>query len=428
MKSINRIEIQFQNSIRRGTGEAYLIISTYPEIDFSRYIIEASIYNWAYDGQCESSRAPYLYKIIEKSLNQEIIRTAILDALMSENEFTCNLTQLFNLACIYAQSGDALARAKIYERFLYKSNNSDWEGASEIIALDGIDGLLFVADRIGAYLAQQENRDEYAYLISHFQRLYPQIDVYTELNNAAIKSYNTQVYLDTIKKTELQNQAWIEEEKKKKYGSVIEEIKSKTYFVSRYKELTVTELQEIADIFLTETKLEKKAKYLRIFIWHKYPYDITPLLLLAKGKTNKYRIKEYALEALKHITSPAVRELHLNKIANTTTPSRYTDLLLSNYEDEDCQTLCNIANKYQSEEIIEQLAISYILIFTKNKTPKCQFPLELLYDKMNCAIHRHDLVKILIDNNVLSEKLKDEIQFDCDEETRKLYLKLIEIQ
>lgn len=45
MKSINRIEIQFQNSIRRGTGEAYLIISTYTEIDFSRYIIEASIYN-----------------------------------------------------------------------------------------------------------------------------------------------------------------------------------------------------------------------------------------------------------------------------------------------------------------------------------------------------------------------------------------------
>lgn len=102
MKSINRIEIQFQNSIRRGTGEAYLIISTYTEIDFSRYIIEASIYNWANDGQCESSRAPYLYKIIEKSLNQETIRTAILDTLMSENEFTCNLAQLFDLARIYA--------------------------------------------------------------------------------------------------------------------------------------------------------------------------------------------------------------------------------------------------------------------------------------------------------------------------------------
>lgn len=426
MKSINRIEIQFQNSIRRGTGEAYLIISTYTEIDFSRYIIEASIYNWAYDGQCESSRAPYLYKIIEKSLNQEIIRTAILDTLMSENEFTYNLAQLFDLARIYAQSGDVLARTKMYERFLYKSNNSDWVGAFEIIALDGIDGLLFVTDRIGAYLAQQENRAESAYLISHFQEHYPQIDIYTELEKTAIKNHNIQVYLDTIKETELQNQACREE--KKKYDSVIDEIESKTYFISKYKKLTATELQEIADIFLSETKLEKKAKYLRVFIWHKYPYDITPLLLLAKGKTNKYRIKEYALETLKHITSPAVRELYLNKIANTTTPSRYTDLLLSNYEDDDCQTLCNIANKYQSEEIIEQLAISYILIFTKNKTPKCQFPLELLYDKMNCAIHRHDLVKILIDNNVLSEKLKDEIQFDCDEETRKLYLKLIEIQ
>jgi hypothetical protein len=52
---------------------------------------------------------------------------------------------------------------------------------------------------------------------------------------------------------------------------------------------------------------------------------------------------------------------------------------------------------------------------------ECKEPLEIIYDKMNCGLHRTDLVKILIENDVLSEKIRNEIQFDCNGETRRLY-------
>ena len=53
----------FRSSIRRGTGEAYLLINKYPGINFSNEIIKACAKNFAYDGQCESSRAPYLFNL-----------------------------------------------------------------------------------------------------------------------------------------------------------------------------------------------------------------------------------------------------------------------------------------------------------------------------------------------------------------------------
>jgi hypothetical protein len=39
---------------------------------------------------------------------------------------------------------------------------------------------------------------------------------------------------------------------------------------------------------------------------------------------------------------------------------------------------------------------------------------------MNCGIHRNGILKILLKNNVLSEKIKEEIKFDSDLETREI--------
>jgi len=79
-----------------------------------------------------------------------------------------------------------------------------------------------------------------------------------------------------------------------------------------------------------------------------------------------------------------------------------------------------VAKKIKDKNIIEALAASYIEIFKANKTKECKAPLEELYDKMNCGIHRKELVEVLIENNVLSDELREEIKHDSYLETRKL--------
>ena len=64
MKNTAHIKRQFFNSLKRGTGEAYLIAKENPTIDFSNLIIKGALTNYAYDGQSENSRAQYIFDLI----------------------------------------------------------------------------------------------------------------------------------------------------------------------------------------------------------------------------------------------------------------------------------------------------------------------------------------------------------------------------
>src|SRR4051812_30978522 len=79
---------QFRSSIRRGTGEAHLILQRHPAIDFSAEIIKAALCNYAYDAQSEGSRALYLAELMARSQHQDKIRKAILTGLAAEENDT----------------------------------------------------------------------------------------------------------------------------------------------------------------------------------------------------------------------------------------------------------------------------------------------------------------------------------------------------
>src|SRR5690349_4404546 len=101
MNDILTIKQQFFNSIKRGTGEAHLIMKQNPEIDFSNYIIKAALVNYAYDPQSEGSRAVYISELIGLSKQKEKIRKRILEGLARERRDTWALGQLFDLATIF---------------------------------------------------------------------------------------------------------------------------------------------------------------------------------------------------------------------------------------------------------------------------------------------------------------------------------------
>src|SRR5690606_31751729 len=160
MTDTANIKRQFFNALKRGTGEAYLIAKNNPTIDFSDYIIKGALRNYAYDGQSEGSRAQYVFDLTSLSDKKEKIRKAILKGLSTEQSHTWNLTHLFDLAKFFAQQGDNEARQAIYDRFLNNPiEGSDWVGYSEIIELDGLNGLIFIAEKFGKYI--DKNRDDW---------------------------------------------------------------------------------------------------------------------------------------------------------------------------------------------------------------------------------------------------------------------------
>lgn len=417
-----QINRRFQSSIRRGTGEAYLLMKQYPNIDFSKEIIDASLFNYAYDGQCEDSRASYLLELTELSKQKDVIRVAVLEALSREKDDIWSLTQLFDFCLLYAKRGDKDARQAIYNRFY---NNiidcSNWTGGTEIIELDGIEGMFHIADKVGSYLIGHSDDKEDDFLISHCQELYPELDVFQELEVQALKNLNIRCYIDNVKETRVSLKN--ERTNRKVYTNIIEEIEQRQFVYLENRSLTEQEIRQIADRFLEEQNKSIKAKFLYAFKYVEYPYDYTYILQLAQQRGDKYRLQEYAINALRNIQAGDIREFALEKIISSRYPALYVNILQNNYREGDEALLTRIIEKFKDEDVVEALASSYINVYQKNKTQSCQRPLEALYYKSNCGICRHSIVNILIDNNVLSDMINNEIQYDCDEDTRALYLR-----
>ncbi|HZV69203.1 MAG TPA: hypothetical protein VFG10_06645 [Saprospiraceae bacterium] len=417
------IKERFLNAIKRGTGEAHLLMKANPKLDFSNAIIKAAKKNLSYDPQSEGSRAEYVFELIQLSDKKEKIRKAILNSLATEREDTWALEQLFDLAALFANQGDKKAKKAIYKRYLKKTiQGSDWAGEDALIAIDGIEGLKYIAEAKGKIINKYPDGWELSWRVDDFQENNPTINVYEELKKASGKNKYIKVYLSAILKNKTGFQK--PESPRCNYEIVTDKIKSMRIvplWPSGAIELSKKDIKKLADDFLIQTVRLKLEKYMRVFNLVKYPYDYQPILKLAKSKYNrKDRLPEFSCGALKYFSGTDIRKFAIEILNKTNNPADYLDLLVLNYKKRDHEMLTSIVNKTKLEYKVHALVWGYINIYNANPTKECVPPLTALYDKLTCGLHRTDIVKIMIDNNVLPDRILEEIKHDSYPATRNL--------
>ena len=425
MSDTTSIKQRFFSSLKRGTGEAYLIQKDNPNIDFSSLILKGATTNFAYDNQAEGSRADYIYQLIQKSKRKERIINAVLRKMEFEKDDLHGLDQMCDLAVIFYKNGNVKAKTALYNRF-EKNNLDEFEfcGQEQIIKIDGINGILKVAEVVGESLFENPDDFEDSWIIDDFQKQNKTLDVYDELKKASQNNKFIKAYYDYILKNK-----WKKYRGKKikqfTYELVKEKMQSgRLVFLSsdRINELTDDEVDKLANEFLAEKNNHKRELYLRFFSSRKFPFDYNPIFQIALGENPKNtRLVEYALESLKYFSSTEIRELALEKIKKVKNPCDYLNLLVSNYKSGDWEVLTEIVNRSDNFEFIHSIVFGFIDIYKANPTTECREPLETIYKKMNCGLHREDILEILMDNNVLSDEIFKEIQFDSYFKVRKLY-------
>ncbi|MDJ0364369.1 hypothetical protein QMK33_04340 [Hymenobacter sp. H14-R3] len=424
MQPINTLRRYFRQSARLGTGRAYLLARDNPDVDFSAAIIEVALKNFAYDGQAEGSRAQYVFALYGLSKHQARIRRAVLAGLATEHDDTWTLQQLFELALLFAQHGDAPARQAMYHRFLRKPiHGSDWVGARELMALDGLAGLRYVAQKFGRALAKNPDDWQDDHLIKSFQEDNPTLDAWADLRHAAQHDDNVRRYLHNVEATRARQEAYQRPARELPGRQEMIEVPRQRAlpFLFR-KKLQPTDLEYFAKRLLTEKSKAVIENILFVFGEFKYPLDYRLILELARQQArSRYRLAEFATAALQHLSAPEIRAFALQKLATTTRPSQYTDLLISNYQTGDAGLLTAIVQRSHHEHTLEQLACSYVAIYEATKTPECAPPLLALYHKMTCGIHRSEVVRLLLENQVLPIWLNEELPFDSSAETQLLH-------
>lgn len=420
-----KIKGQFFNSLKLGTGKAFLILKDNPTIDFSDLIIKGAITNYSYDNQSEGSRANYIFRFIQKSKQKDKIVKAVLTKLQSEKKDYWGLDQMCDLAVKFYKIGYLEAKTALYNRF-EKNNLEDYEfcGQDQLMEIDGTNGILKVAEIVGKTLFENPDDYEGSWRIDYYQKRHKAIDIYEQLKIASTKNKYIKAYYNSI----LKNKWTLPRRRKIKkwsYELVKEKIDQDKFRVlseERANELSVDEVKRLADEFIASKDKVKQEQYLRFFSYRKFPYGYEPILKIAKGKNPKNsRMVEFAAEALKHFSAPEIRQLAVKKLNADKNPCDYLNLLVSNYKNGDYKLLTEIANRSDDYDFIHSIVFGFIEIYEANATKECKEPLEIIYNKMNCGLHRKDIVKILLDNNVLSNEIFVELEFDSEDRIRKLY-------
>src|SRR5690606_31140164 len=160
MNDTANIKRQFFDSLKRGTGEAYILLKEDRQIAFSDLIIKGAIKNYSYDNQSEGSRAGYIYRLNRNSKEKDKMVKSVLSKRRSEKKDFWGLDQMCDLAVKFYKAGHHEAKAALYNRF-EKNNLEGYEfcGQDQLMEIDGINGILKVAEIVGKTLF--ENPDDY---------------------------------------------------------------------------------------------------------------------------------------------------------------------------------------------------------------------------------------------------------------------------
>jgi len=332
---------------------------------------------------------------------------------------------------MFALEGDLEMRELIFDYFLNHPflGDSNWLGYKQIIELDGLKGLFFIAERFGQEIEKGTIEPSNDWIVFSFQEKNPQINVLAELEKEANSNSYIRIYIETLERYYLtgldQNNTRSNniDSVEHKFNDIVDEILENEQFLKkqRIKNLSEDEIFKVAVQLSTETKLKNIEKLLHIFEYHMFPLDCELLIKFAKRKkTIKNSIVEIAITALKQLRSYAIREFVFEKIEKSKNYIEYLEILVSNYIAGDFKILTQIVEKTKADYKIENLAVIYCEIYTFNKTKECKEPLEAFYSKLNCGFHRNEIINILLDNDVLSDKIKNEMKYDSFLENRHL--------
>lgn len=420
---------RFLNSVKRGTGEAYLLIMNNPDIDFSEEIIDVALINYAYDAQCEGSRGAYVYGLINLANTKNAIINKLIEAFdIIENDHY-GLDQLYEILCLSALNGNEIAKKHIVERFEKDAENDCWEGETSILKLFKEDGLKLILEKKGklyAKLGDDFYDDSYYYLVDNFQKENPLIDAIKQVELFSESNDYLKIYLEKYKANK-SNENEPREKRNLDYTTISNKIRNGGYFFFDKSEISEDDVLKISDDFLKEKDKIMLENYLNFFSDIKFPKDYNFIFdILKNTQPDKSRLTENAIEALSFFKSNELREYAFQKLSEKKDFEIYTNLLIRNYEKGDYQILSKVIKPLRNQDKIHSFLCSYVDIFKKNKTKECKEPLEILYNKTTCGLHRIDIIEILNENGVLSDKIIEEIQYDCDEKIREIYFEIQE--
>jgi hypothetical protein len=146
-------ETAFGAALKTGHGRAMQQIVRHGAVGLEALIIEACLTCVSYDPQCEAPRAPWLCSLVDRAqMNEKVVKEIEAAQITLPSDDHRDLEQRSAILKELAASGSKNARRLLYSSLARFPGTASVIGAEEIVALDGVEGLIYVSRQLGRWL------------------------------------------------------------------------------------------------------------------------------------------------------------------------------------------------------------------------------------------------------------------------------------
>jgi hypothetical protein len=420
---------EFVDALQKGQGRAVLQIKEHGVGHYKEELLNACLHNLVYDTQCEPARDDWLLSMIDLTANEGWYWDHIIAALNRATERR-DISQLMHLAEHFARRGSEEARQAIYARFDQSARfGQEFEstvGGEQIVELDGIMGIVHVAEITGGWLLEHPESWEHDYLIRRACERLGTEAVMTALETKSSESANVRAYLSVVQKSKRQfEEGRLAKRPLPSLARILADIDAPSdqfpfpgHFTAFGKKADPNDLQVIFDRLLAENARDQLLRCLWVFRRRALPSLHPRLFELAQSDDEQ--LQQAAIAALAHSKDPRIHELALRLFGAS--PAVITGegihLFVQNYEPGDHQVIEKAL--FVPSEPEERHSVGYDILDLAKSKPAAELGkcLEWVYEHTPCSNCRGRALNCLIERSQASEDLLTESLWDCCEKTR----------
>lgn len=420
----------FERALVTGLGRVIPFLRGHDAAPYRDAIVRACTHYTGYDFQVEGTRNTYLFEILQATGEAGAFAAPILAALRAETN-RGHASQLFGLALRFAEAGYEEARRAIYRKFDRNDTDELFLGATELIWLDGLNGFLYVAERMG----RESPSDELTwmnpeYVLSEAEEQFGKDKVQQALAAAQVDNPALQEFTraaasgDALQAPPCADRLDLTGATYERVQEVITTHASARLGVpplSRWgRDASSEDLARAAHDLLAEADGDRLVSYLRIFGTRPFPLEPGGLFPLVHHQSN--RVVAAAYSALALLAHPDVRAFALDVLGHTSAcgfrRGRAVSLLVRNYERGDEALLARLLGAPRDRWEYHSIGFGALDVLKAHPTANATPALLALYERGPCSNCRLKAVELLHSRGELPDWMLDEARYDSNLDLR----------
>ena len=439
---------QFVSALHKGQGRALLHVRAAGLADSENAVVDACLHDRAYDPQCEGDRTPWLMEIIDASGAAARIAQRLIPELDHAGEQLWNATQRCRIARELARRGHADARTRLYACLRKSPNSADVLAAEDIVALDGADGLLHVAEYLGKLIQDEsgfwvddgplrwfdEDRGAgsarrvldaasvHSPTVASYLRNLDERDRGKQDANGAPISGGGYLSPDNVQLVPTGAKPHIARMQRIAAAQVVHEIETEDPQRNRFwctswgLHASEEGLSAVFDAMAAQSEPGRLCKYLRVFSRRAMPVFDSAMLRYADHVNPD--VRELAHRALSNYVHPEVRRLAFERLRAGRVLESELKLLKRNYQPGDAAVIEHALRVPEDRDQLHGLIFDLVEVFRANQVAELAKVMLFVYEESPCSNCRCNAVKSLVDTIQAPDWLLAECQHDSSEEIR----------